>query len=46
MVDVKLFQTDYDLALCDIGVVHLGYGLFTVPIRQSILMITWGKQAI
>ena len=28
MVDVKLFQTDYDLALCDIGVVHLGYGAF------------------
>ena len=28
MVDVDLFQTDYDPALCDIGVIHLGYGAF------------------
>lgn len=28
MVDVGLFQTEYDRSSCDIGVVHLGYGAF------------------
>ena len=28
MVDVKLFQTEYDRSTCNIGVVHLGYGAF------------------
>lgn len=28
MHDMKLFETNYDRAACDIGVVHLGYGAF------------------
>ena len=28
MLDGKLFQTDYDRASCEIGIVHLGFGAF------------------
>ena len=35
MTDAKLLRTDYDRSTCEVGIVHIGFGAFTVRINLS-----------